>query len=257
MHDPSDAGGLIEVTRRSGVQILRINRPKKKNALTDAMYRALTEAMAAAEADDAIGAHLFTGVQGVFTAGNDIGDFIARASGAGGLGAGVSGFLTMLAEARKPMVAAVDGLAIGIGTTMLWQCDLVYASPGARFATPFIDLGLVPENGSSLIAPRLMGHQRAFEMLCLGEGWDAARAHAAGWVNAIVPAERLEAHALDVAARLAAKPRTALIESRRLLRGDPAERLAAMRREAALFAERIASPEARAAFTAFMNRKGG
>ncbi|RMF38383.1 MAG: crotonase/enoyl-CoA hydratase family protein [Alphaproteobacteria bacterium] len=248
----------VSVERREGVQILRLTRPEKKNALTDAMYNALADAMVAAEADDAIGAHLFASFQGVFTAGNDIADFLAQATGGGPQGLrGVMRFLEAQAQAEKPMVAAVDGLAIGIGTTLMFQCDMAFASPEAYFKAPFIDLGLVPENASSLLAPRIMGHARAFELLCLGEGFSAERALQAGFVNAVVPSAELDAHAFGVAARLAAKPREAMKLSRALLRGAPDERLAVMRREGALFAERLQSEEARAAFMAFMSRKAG
>ncbi|MEM9199213.1 MAG: enoyl-CoA hydratase-related protein, partial [Pseudomonadota bacterium] len=248
---PDATISLVTSTRESGVQTLRITRPEKKNALTDAMYHALADAMAEAEADPAIGVHLFASHEGMFTAGNDIADFIARATGAaassGGASApsGVMRFLQAQSMAQKPMVAAVDGIAIGIGTTMLWQCDMVLASPRARFHTPFIDLGLVPENASSLLAPRLLGYARAFEMLCLGEPFDAERALAAGFVNAIHPPEKLDAEAQALAARLAAKPREAMRLSRALLRGTSDERMDALRREGKLFEERLSSDEAR------------
>lgn len=247
----------VEIARADGVQALRLVRPEKKNALTDAMYHALADAMAAGEADAAVGCHLFLGSGGVFTAGNDIGDFLAQSvRPADGLARGVERFLEAQAAAEKPMVAAVDGLAIGIGTTLLLQCDMVLASPAAVLKTPFVDLAAVPENASSLLGPRIMGHPWAFELLCLGEAFDAERALAARIVNRIVPAGALEAEAQAVAARLAAKPREALRLSRALLRGDPAERRAVSRKEGALFAERIRSDEARAVFAAFMARKG-
>ncbi|MEL6235553.1 MAG: crotonase/enoyl-CoA hydratase family protein [Pseudomonadota bacterium] len=259
---PDATTALVTSSRANGVQTLRIARPEKKNALTDAMYHALADAMAEAEADPAIGVHLFASHEGMFTAGNDIADFIARATGGAASGgavapSGVMRFLQALSTAEKPMVAAVDGIAIGIGTTMLWQCDMVLASPRARFHTPFIDLGLVPENASSLLAPRLMGYARAFEMLCLGEPFDAERALAAGFVNAIHPPEKLDAEAQALAARLAAKPREAMRLSRALLRGTSEERLDALRREGRIFEERLSSDEARNAFMAFMSRKAG
>lgn len=248
----------VLVTTQDAVQTIRIARSEKKNALTDAMYHAMADALADAEADAAIGAHLFASHDGIFTAGNDIADFIARATGPAGNGAsGVMRFLEAQCMATKPMVAAVDGIAIGIGTTMLWQCDMVLASPRARFHTPFIDLGLVPENASSVLAPRLMGHPLAFEMLCLGEPFNADRALAAGFVNAVHAPETLDKEAQSLAARLAVKPREAMRISRALLRGTPEERLDALRREGKHFAERLASDEARAAFMAFMNRKAG
>lgn len=257
MPDPVQPDAVpVEVLRADAVQTLRITRPDKKNALTDAMYHALADALAAGDADDRIGAHLFASHEGVFTAGNDIADFIAKAGGEAGLSSGVMRFLETLTRTEKPLVAAVDGLAIGIGTTLLWQCDMVLASPAAQFRTPFIDLGLVPENASSILAPRLMGHPRAFEMLCLGAPFDAERAREAGFVNEVVPEADLDARAHEVASRLAAKPREAMRISRALLRGDPETRLAAIRAEGAHFAERLSSPEAAAAFRSFMTRKG-
>ncbi len=247
--------GVVRVETVDGVQTLRIHRPEKKNALTGPMYETMTEALSAGDWSDEVAVHLFLGREGIFTAGNDLGEFLAFAED-GALGVHVVRFLRALVETRKPMVAAVDGLAIGIGTTMLLHCDLVYASPAARFATPFLDLGLVPEAASSLLMPQRMGHAWAFEMLCLGETFDAEKAWTAGIVNAIVPSEGLEAHAMDAARRLAAKPAEALAEARRLLRqSTEAEVVARMEEETALFAERLASPEAREAFSAFLEKR--
>lgn len=253
----ADATGGIAVGRAEGVQTIRFARPDKKNALTSPMYSALVEALRDGDRSGDVAVHLFLGSTGVFTAGNDLGDFMARAmSGQSVLEGPVLDFLRLLPMVEKPMIAAVDGLAIGIGTTLLMHCDLVYASPAARLQTPFLDLGLVPEAGSSLLAPRLMGHARAFEMLVLGEAFSAERAREAGLVNAVVASDALEETALVAARRLAAKPREALLASRRLLRGDPASLAAAIEAEAALFAERLGSPEAMAAFAAFFGRKG-
>lgn len=250
----------IELAVSGGVSTIRFARPEKKNAILGPMYAAMVSAMTAAENDDGIGAHLFLGSPGVFTAGNDLGDFMARAQAAAGTGASpldgpVLDFLRLLPHVEKPMVAAVDGLAIGIGTTLLMHCDLVYASPGALLQTPFLDLGLVPEAGSSLLGPRLIGHQRAFEMLVLGEAYSAERAREAGLVTAIVPTDTLEETALAAAGKLAAKPRQALIASRRLLRGDPRALSDAIETEARIFAERLASAEAKAAFARFFSRR--
>jgi enoyl-CoA hydratase/carnithine racemase len=250
-------GEPVEVGRQGGVQTLRLARPAKLNALTEAMYHALADGLAAGEADPATGAHLFLGQPGCFTAGNDIGDFARQAEGGAGGPRGVMRFLEVLALGSKPLVAAVDGIAVGIGTTLLLQCDMVLASPRAVLRTPFIDLGLVPENAASLLAPRVMGHARAFELLCLGESFSAERALSAGIVNAVVPEGEIEARAMALAARLAAKPREAMRLSRALLRGTPGERLARMREESALFAARLRSDEARAAFAAFLARKPG
>jgi enoyl-CoA hydratase/carnithine racemase len=156
---------------------------------------------------------------------------------------------------KKPMIAAVDGLAVGIGTTLLFHCDLVYATATASLRTPFLDLGVVPEAGSSLLAPLRLGYARAFELLILGEAMSAEKALAAGLVNAIVPAELLETTALKAAARLGRKPPEALALSRRLLRGDPAALTAQINEEVDIFAARLASPEAQEAFAAFLEKR--
>ena len=244
----------ILIERRDGVQTLRFNRPKKKNAITRAMYSALAAGLTAGEADAATGAHLFLGSGGIFTAGNDLADFIGRDSVTAADNPVVA-FLEAVVSAQKPLIAAVDGAAIGIGTTLLLHCDLVYASPAARLATPFIDLGLVPEAASSLLLPQRAGHPVAFEMLCLGTALNADRALAAGLVNAVFSAEHLEARAHASAAALAAKPREALLISRRLLRGEPAVLRARMAQEFAHFTERLGSPEAREAISAFLEKR--
>ncbi|MFT3731577.1 MAG: crotonase/enoyl-CoA hydratase family protein [Hyphomicrobium sp.] len=245
----------IAVWRDGAVQILRIARPQKKNALTGAMYGALADALEAGDADDGIAAHIITGSDGIFTAGNDIGDFLATARGTGGLDKNVVRFIRLLPVVKKPLIAAVDGNAIGIGTTLLFHCDLVYASPDAMFATPFLDLGVVPEAASSLLMPQRMGYARAFAVLALGNPLSADDAVAAGFVNAIVPADSLQATALDAANRLAAKPPEALAIARRLMRGDPADVLSRMDEEVAAFRQRLRSPEAIEAFTAFFEKR--
>lgn len=245
----------IAIWRDGPVQILRIARPEKKNALTAAMYGALADAIEAGDADDTIAAHILTGSGGVFTAGNDIGDFLATARGTGGLDKKVLRFIRLLPVVKKPLIAAVDGNAIGIGTTLLFHCDLVYAAPDATFATPFLDLGVVPEAASSLLMPARMGYTRAFAMLALGDPLSADDALAAGFVNAIVPASDLEATALAAAKRLSAKPPEALAVARRLMRGDPEIILARMDEEVAAFRERLRSPEAVEAFTAFFEKR--
>ncbi|MBU2532860.1 MAG: enoyl-CoA hydratase/isomerase family protein, partial [Alphaproteobacteria bacterium] len=211
----------IEISRSEGVQTIRIVRPEKKNALLPAMYSAMFEALVDGDASDTVRAHIITGSGGVFSAGNDIKDFMSRAGAGAPVGnTPVHRFIGYLPRVEKPLIAAVDGLAVGVGTTLLFHCDLVYASPAARFSTPFLSLGLVPEAGSSLLAPRRMGHARAFEMLALGEPFSAERARDAGLVNAVVDADELEATAREAALRLAGKPPAALKIARELLRGD-------------------------------------
>lgn len=244
----------IEITRDCGVQVLRINRPDKRNAITSDMYGVLARALADGDADPSVRVHLIAGQPGAFTAGNDIKDFMTYAQG-GGLGTDVIDFLKRLALAEKPIVACVNGLAIGVGTTLLFHCDLVFATPGAIFRTPFLDLGLVPEAASSLLAPQLMGHQRAFELLCLGTTFSGEDARRAGLVNRLVGADEVEEEAISAARALAAKPPAALKAARDLMRG-PREAIAArIDEEAAMFAERLRSPEAMEAFSAFLEKR--
>ncbi len=241
----------VRIETQEGVCRIRLDRPDKKNALDRAMYAALAEGLRQADADEAVGCILFCGVPGAFSAGNDIADFAAFVQGDGEM-AELIGFLQMLPKVRKPMIAAVDGLAIGIGTTLLLHCDLVYATPRSMFRTPFSDLGIVPEAASSLLGPLAMGHQRAFALLVMGDAWNADTAREAGLVFAV--SETAEAEAEAAAKRLAAKPREAVRIGRELLRTAPdavRERIAL---EADHFKERLRSREAQAAFTAFLKR---
>ncbi|CEJ84522.1 putative enoyl-CoA hydratase [Hyphomicrobium sp. GJ21] len=247
--------GDVEISVAEGVQVLRLTRPTKKNALTSAMYGDLCDAFDRGDNDPAIAVHLITGSAGVFTAGNDLGDFLATAQGTGDLGANVRRFVYLLPMIRKPLIAAVDGVAIGVGTTMLFQCDLVYATPSSTFATPFLSLGLVPEAGSSVLMPRRMGYARAFEMLALGETYSAEQAVHAGFVNKIVSFDRLEETALTAARRLASMPPEALAVTRSLMRGNTAEILQQTDKEVVAFRERLSSPEALEAFTAFLEKR--
>jgi enoyl-CoA hydratase/carnithine racemase len=233
-----------------GVMELRLDRPDKKNALTAAMYHALSEGLAEASADPAITAVLITGEGPAFSAGNDIKDFLAP----GGAGAALD-FIRLLAAFDKPIVAAVQGIAVGVGTTMLVHCDLVYATPDARFLLPFVGLGLVPEAASSLLLPARIGRAKASAMLLLGEPLDAAEAERAGFVTAIVPAETLRDHARAKALALTRMPPTALAATRALVRGDGVAVAARIEEEADLFGKLIQSAEAREAFTAFLEKR--
>ena len=245
----------IDVIRSGGAQILRMNRPEKKNALTRDMYAGLVDALVSGEAADAVAVHVILGLPDVFCAGNDISDFLALSSGTGNEIEEVLKFIFLLPVLKKPLLAGVSGLAVGIGTTMLFHCDLVYAAPNAMFSTPFLDLGLVPEAASSLLAPRLMGPQRAFELLVLGAPLSAERAREAGLVNEIVPHDQLETKILAAAGKLARKPPEALAIARRLLRGDQKAIVDCMTKEAQLFKDRLKSPEAREAFRAFLEKR--
>ncbi len=244
----------VLIDDRGPVRWIKLNRPQKKNAITTPMYETMASALDEGEASEAIAVHVIAGAPGVFSAGNDIGEFLGFAEKSA-LGPTVDGFLRRLATLEKPLIAAVDGLAIGIGTTLLLHCDLVYATPASTFRTPFLDLGLVPEAASSLIAPRLMGHARAFELLCLGAPFTAEKALAAGLINEIVAADKLDAHVAGIAARLASRPPDALKAARRLMRGDPAAILAQMDKEEEEFSHRLSSAEAQEAFAAFLEKR--
>lgn len=245
----------LEITTKDGAQLIRFARPEKKNALRSSMYTAMREALIAGDGDDAVVAHVFIGSGGVFTAGNDINEFQARASGDAALSNHVQDFIRHLPRVRKPMIAAVDGLAVGIGTTLLFHCDYAVATPEASFRTPFVNLGLVPEAASSLLGPRLMGHARAFELLVMGEPFDGERAREAGLVNAVVGADELEASVFKVVSKLAAKPPEALALSRAMIRGTGADVRERIDEEIRIFGERLATPEAGEAFAAFFEKR--
>ena len=244
---------LVNVTDEGPMRTIRMNRPEKKNALTMAMYDAMAEGIETAQAAN-IRCLLIGGAPTVFCAGNDIGDFLQAAMG-GGLGAPILRFLHALARCETPLVAAVQGNAVGVGATMLMHCDHVVASTEAKLSTPFVSLGLVPEAASSLIAPRLMGNARAFSMLVMGKPLTAEEARAAGIVTAVAPPEAVEAEAMKAAQHIAALPPQAVLASRRLMRGTVDEIDARIDLEADEFKRRLQSAEAQAAFTAFMTRK--
>jgi enoyl-CoA hydratase/carnithine racemase len=241
----------VELIETKGVIEIHIDRPDKKNALTATMYRAMTAALADASARADIDVVLIAGKGDAFCAGNDLKDFLSGPEG----GRAAFEFIRAIARFDKPIVAAVRGLAVGVGTTMLFHCDLVYAAPDARFVMPFVNLGIVPEAGSSLLAPATMGHAKAAAMLLLGDPLDAEGADKAGLVSAIVPIEKLLDHARAKAAALAAKPPQALAYTRRLMKGDPAALDARIEEEARLFQETMQSAEAREAFTAFLEKR--
>ena len=246
---------LVIVTDDGPVRTVRMNRPEKKNALTMAMYDAMAEAIESAGKTPALRCLLIAGAPTAFCAGNDIGDFLKAAGQGGALGAPILRFLYALARNELPLIAAVQGNAIGVGTTMLMHCDHVVAANDARFSTPFVGLGLVPEAASSLIAPRLMGQARAFSLLVMGKPLSANEARSAGIVNTVVAPDALEAEAMKAAREIAALPPQGVLASRRLLRGSPDEIVARIDAEAELFKTRLQSAEAQAAFTAFMTRK--
>ena len=244
----------VEIERHGAVQIIRMNRPDKKNAITRAMYGKMAAALTAGDADPLVRAHLILGVPGAFSSGNDIADFMTVAMGGDG-GTEVFDFLVALARSAKPMVSAADGIAVGIGTTIHLHCDLTFATSRTVFRTPFVDLGLVPEAGSSLIAPALVGRQQAFALLGLGQPFSAEKAKQAGLIYEIVGEDELEASAMAAAEEIAGKPPEALKIARDLMRGNRDELVARIEEEGRLFRSRLTSDEARQAFTAFMSRK--
>ncbi|KZM51481.1 crotonase/enoyl-CoA hydratase family protein [Labrenzia sp. OB1] len=246
---------MILKTIENGVQILRLDRPEKKNALTGAMYTDLAEALEAGNTDDGVRCHLICGQPEVFTAGNDIGDFLQYAGKSGMTETPVVRFLRALVRNEKPLVASLDGIAIGVGTTLLMHCDMVFASPRTVIRSPFVDLGLVPEAGSSLLGPQMLGQARAFELLCLGRPFSARKAEMAGLVNEVVEGD-VDAAALDCAREIAAKPPEAMALSRKLLRGDTGPLSERVEEEIRIFASRLSSPETIAAFQAFMSKSG-
>jgi enoyl-CoA hydratase/carnithine racemase len=244
----------IVVSDADAIRTVRINRPEKKNALTLAMYAAMTAALEEANAREDLRCILIAGHETGFCAGNDLADFLQMAQG-GGLGEPIVRFLHALARNKKPLVAAVAGRAVGLGTTMLMHCDYVVCAEGAVLSTPFVGLGLAPEAASSLLGPRLMGQARAFELLVMGHPLDAQAAEAAGIVNVVVPAAELESAALGAAREIARLPPQGVLAARALLRGSADDIAARIDAEVEVFRERLASPEARAAFQAFFSRK--
>jgi len=238
----------------NGVATIEIARPEKKNALTQAMYTAMTEALEVAEADASVRAVLITGQPGIFTSGNDLEDFMQRPPQ--GEDSPVFRFMRALAGCSKPVVAAVTGGAIGIGTTLLLHCDFVYVSDEARLAMPFVGLGLVPEYGSSLLFPQLVGHRKAAEHLLLGDPFTGEVAVEMGLANAVLPPAEVLPHARRVAERFNALPPGAVRDSKRLMKA-PQQALVAqvIADEALLFGQRLRSPEAMEAFQAFFQKR--
>lgn len=242
----------ILVSSENGVLKILFNRPEKKNAFDREAYRAMIEALRRAGSDGDVRAVLFASAGPDFSAGNDLADFRDFLDAPGEFPALT--FVRTVASLEKPMVAAVTGDAVGVGATMLFHCDLVFASPEARLRMPFIDLGLVPEAGASLLVPQRLGMARASQYLLLGEAFTGAQAHGFGLVNALAAPEDVSRIAMAAAEKLASKPAAALRAARRLMRGDPVEILARIDEEAAIFAQALASTETRERLAAFFAR---
>jgi enoyl-CoA hydratase/carnithine racemase len=244
----------IKTATLNGVATIEIARAQKKNALTAAMYRAMADAVLDAQLDNAVRALLITGQPGIFTSGNDLEDFMQRPPA--GPDSPVVRFMKALTECDKPVVAAVTGGAVGIGTTMLLHCDLVYVADDARLAMPFVGLGLVPEYASSLLLPRLVGHVRAAEKLLLGDPFTGAQAVELGIANAVLPAAEVLNHARRMAERFNNLPPGAVQDAKRLMKRAGKELIAQqMAAEGELFTQRLRSPEAREAFQAFFEKR--
>ena len=244
----------IKTATINGVATIEIARPEKKNAITIAMYQEMADALYDAQLDNTVRAILITGQPGIFTSGNDLEDFMQRP--AQNADSPVFQFMKALTGCEKPVVAAVTGAAIGIGTTLLLHCDFVYVSDEARLAMPFVSLGLVPEFASSLTVPRLLGNVKAAEKLLLGDPFTAAEAVECGIANAVLPASEVVAHARRIAERFNQLPPGAVRETKRLMRQPLADALlATIQREAEIFGQRLRSPEAREAFQAFFEKR--
>jgi enoyl-CoA hydratase/carnithine racemase len=237
----------------AGVMTITFNRLDKKNSITSTMYAAMAEALAQAGADPAVRVVVFQGHESIFSAGNDIGDFLNQPPTT--QESPVFRFLRGIATFEKPLLAAVAGPAVGIGTTMLFHCDLVYAGDNAAFSMPFVNLGLCPEAASSLLAPRMFGYHRAAEALLMGEPFFAEAAQEVGLVNRVVPPTEVNGYAQAQARKLAAKPLTSLIATKRLMKGDTQSVLQKMDEEGQSFGRMLREPAAKEAFGAFMEKR--
>jgi enoyl-CoA hydratase/carnithine racemase len=249
--------GHLIVTDEDTTRVIKLRRPEKKNAITPDMYRGISDAIDTAQNNPKIRCIVLTGGSGVFTAGNDVEDLLADSTSDSEAPHVLRALklLYSLAHNVKPIIAAVDGVAIGIGTTMLFHCDYVLASKTATFSTPFARLGLVPEGASSLLMPRSIGHQRAFAMLVMGRTMTADDARDAGFVNVVVAPGHTEAEARKVAREICALPAEAVAISRKLLKLPPEDITRRIEQESHLFGQRMRSKEAVAAFKAFFARK--
>lgn len=251
---PEQVTDNINAATEGRVRVVTFNRPEKKNAFTQAMYGRLADEMEAAAYDPSIRVMVLTGVGDTFSSGNDVSDFLDRIED--GSEPPALRFLRQLPLFPKPLVAAVNGAAVGIGTTLLLHCDLVYASSDARFILPFAALGVCPEAASSLLLPRIAGLQRATELLMLGEPFDAEHAREVGIVNEVVPADQLQQRVAERAAAVAALPPSAVRATKALVRHEVLDQMAeTMTREGEVFGRLLSSPEAAEAMTAFLEKR--
>jgi enoyl-CoA hydratase/carnithine racemase len=239
---------------KDGILQIRINRPEKKNALTQDMYAAMAAALSQADENASVRVVTLAGTGDSYTSGNDVADFLKRDSSSSDERP-VGAFLAAIAGVKKPLIAGVNGMAIGVGVTMLLHCDLVYASDAATFQMPFTNLGVVPEAASSQLLPQMLGYHRAAELMLLGERIDARRALEIGLINGIAPAAELPALVAARAAVIAAKPASSILATKALLKRAPEPTLARMSLENAEFARLLQSPEARGIMQAFLDRR--
>lgn len=244
----------ILIHAEAGVMTITLNRLERKNSITSAMYGAMADALATAAQDAAVRVVVLQGHETVFCAGNDIGDFLNKPPA--GADSPVFRFLHGISTFPKPVLAAVCGPAVGIGTTMLLHCDLVYAGDNAAFSMPFVNLGLCPEAASSLLVPQMLGYHRAAEALLLGEPFMAEAALEVGLVNRVLPPTEANGYAQAQARKLAAKPLSSLVETKRLMKKGQQQAVAQqMQEEGASFGRMLREPAAREAFTAFMEKR--
>jgi enoyl-CoA hydratase/carnithine racemase len=248
----------IQTSKANGILTIAFNRPERKNAITSAMYQAMADTINAAEGDKEVRAILITGKPEIFTAGNDLADFAATTAANDGVAFSdrpVIKFMQALFKCTKPVVAAVNGAAIGIGTTMLMHCDLVYAADNAKFSVPFAALGLCPEFGSSMLLPANGGHARAAEKLMLGEPFSAQEAYDMGLISKLLPADQVLAHAQAQAAKLVALPAESIRQTKRLMKAGREALKAHIDVESAQFGAMLTGAEAKEAFTAFFEKR--
>lgn len=244
----------ILVHTEAGVCTLTFNRPDKKNSITAAMYGAMADALQTAQDDGQVRCVVFQGNEAIFSAGNDIADFLNNPPAT--TESPVFRFLRGIAQFPKPLIAAVCGPAVGVGTTLLFHCDLVYAGDNAAFSMPFVNLGLCPEAASSLLVPQMLGYHRAAEALLLGEPFMAEAALEVGLVNRVLPPLEVAGYAQTIARKMAAKPITSLIETKRLMKqGQLKQVMDVMAEEGVSFGRMLGEPAAKEAFGAFMERR--
>jgi len=245
----------IQTSKAGGILTVAFNRSERKNAITSAMYQTMADAINGADGDAEVRAILIHGTPEIFTAGNDLDDFLKTTPDAPISERPVFRFMQALFNCNKPVVAAVNGAAIGIGTTMLMHCDLVYAADSAKFSVPFSQLGLCPEFGSSMLLPRNAGHARAAEKLMLGEPWGAQEAYDMGLISKVLPPAEVLSYAQAQAAKLVALPATSIRATKRLMKSGREALQAHIDVESKMFGDMLMAPEAKEAFTAFFEKR--